>query len=1025
MPLKVGELYATLKLEDRDFNQALTRSGRSFSALRNTLSAGLQVAAGAFATTTLATAALGAAAVKVGYDYNRMQQSSRAALTTLLGSAEAANAQMDKLDAFAKNSPFAKQVFIQAQQQLLGFGMTAEDVIPTLDAIQNAVAAVGGGNQQVSEVTYALAQMQGQGKLTGETLNQLGQYGIDAATILGKEWGKTGAEIRDMASRPGGIPADQVFAPLTEGLMKRFGGATDNIKQQMDGAADRVKGAFRDIGSALAKPFVDPKGGGMAVEWTNKLADTMRAAETKIRPLVDILQNRYRPALDKITPALDKARGAINSWDLSKVNAQLDELSGYTPLIAGAATALFALGTGSIPGLSALGLTLNPVVAGLAAVAVTSPEVRDAFASVMATLEPLLPVLHDAGVTLADVLMDALVTLAPAIGELAVGFSTAGVSLAQSFIPALTNVLVAATPLVEVVAGLASFVGELPGPVLAAGAAMLLFRSHIVTLSTGLGELGQKFQQTEMMRAWNAGLSASSTALIGVSSAAASARSGIQKLGGAMLGAFGGPVGLAITGISAALGAFMASQAQAQAQSQEFRATLDQTTGAITEQTRALMFDELRGHTYYDELMSVADALGLSMRDLVSMSLGEVTPAIERMNGRFAEYRDELDAVSNSYERSLPKYEAMRHQLELEDRLRMYLGGTIKQNSEDLEYNREKIEAVKGSQDGAAGATRSHTDAVKEQIDAQREAADANLSQAEATLRAKEAQDRASDAVSKYKKLAKEGTATDKELTAAKREAESAVLSSVRSFKSHTDAMRRNNASAEDLDAVIGAQREEFIKQRRALGDSKKAANELADSYGLIPNNVKTKFSAPGLDSALKKAQNLDGVVGGLAGKVVTTTIRTIQETIAKHTNANGGIIANGVRAFADGGIQGRLPSTARIQSPRAHLVQWAEPETHGEAFIPLAPSKRARSLQIWEETGRRLGRFAVTAFADGAVASSVTSGSVALGSGSRRLLSDADVQAIADAVRSGAAEGTFSGLSGSGSMVRQAARVL
>lgn len=34
----------------------------------------------------------------------------------------------------------------------------------------------------------------------------------------------------------------------------------------------------------------------------------------------------------------------------------------------------------------------------------------------------------------------------------------------------------------------------------------------------------------------------------------------------------------------------------------------------------------------------------------------------------------------------------------------------------------------------------------------------------------------------------------------------------------------------------------------------------------------------------------------------------------------------------------------------------WAEPETGGEAYIPLAQSKRDRSVPIWLETGRRLG---------------------------------------------------------------------
>src|SRR5690606_6555558 len=212
----------------------------------------------AFRAVTAGATALGAHVFKIGADYNRLQQSSRAALSTLLGSAEAANAQMDKLDEFARTSPFAKQVFITAQQQLLGFGVQAERVIPILDAVQNAVAAVGGSNEQVEQVTYALAQMQGQGKLTGETLNQLGQYGIDAAGIIGQELGKTGAEIRDLASKAGGIPVDQVWEPLVAGLMERFGGATDAIKLQYDGAVDRIKSATRDIGSIIAAPFIDP-----------------------------------------------------------------------------------------------------------------------------------------------------------------------------------------------------------------------------------------------------------------------------------------------------------------------------------------------------------------------------------------------------------------------------------------------------------------------------------------------------------------------------------------------------------------------------------------------------------------------------------------------------------------------------------------------------------------------------------------------------------------------------------------------
>ncbi|MCL8016967.1 hypothetical protein [Streptomyces sp. AS02] len=66
---------------------------------------------------------------------------------------------------------------------------------------------------------------------------------------------------------------------------------------------------------------------------------------------------------------------------------------------------------------------------------------------------------------------------------------------------------------------------------------------------------------------------------------------------------------------------------------------------------------------------------------------------------------------------------------------------------------------------------------------------------------------------------------------------------------------------------------------------------------------------------------------------------------------ANGGIQRGGLRSFA-GGAENHVAQFARAGSWR----MWAEPETGGEAYIPLAMSKRVRSRAIAEETVRRLG---------------------------------------------------------------------
>jgi TP901 family phage tail tape measure protein len=63
---------------------------------------------------------------------------------------------------------------------------------------------------------------------------------------------------------------------------------------------------------------------------------------------------------------------------------------------------------------------------------------------------------------------------------------------------------------------------------------------------------------------------------------------------------------------------------------------------------------------------------------------------------------------------------------------------------------------------------------------------------------------------------------------------------------------------------------------------------------------------------------------------------------------------------YANGGIESHVAQIA----PAGAWRVWAEPETGGEAYIPLAPSKRQRSRLIAQETVRRLG--GVAEFATG-----------------------------------------------------------
>lgn len=80
------------------------------------------------------------------------------------------------------------------------------------------------------------------------------------------------------------------------------------------------------------------------------------------------------------------------------------------------------------------------------------------------------------------------------------------------------------------------------------------------------------------------------------------------------------------------------------------------------------------------------------------------------------------------------------------------------------------------------------------------------------------------------------------------------------------------------------------------------------------------------------------------------------------------------MKAFADGGIEKHVAQIAPKKNSTMRF--WAEPETGGEAYIPLAKTKRTRSLKILEEVARLFG-FGLykqgKAFADGGIEKSTT----------------------------------------------------
>ncbi|WP_336790478.1 tape measure protein [Gordonia malaquae] len=130
--------------------------------------------------------------------------------------------------------------------------------------------------------------------------------------------------------------------------------------------------------------------------------------------------------------------------------------------------------------------------------------------------------------------------------------------------------------------------------------------------------------------------------------------------------------------------------------------------------------------------------------------------------------------------------------------------------------------------------------------------------------------------------------------------------------------------------------RQEGAEQTRSQLDQTKASVDAIPNEKNVTVRINEVLSGSRVLSGLRVPDNADGSIRRYAA---------------------GGIRA--AEAYANGGMRGdTLPDRALIQraDPGGGLVQWAEPSTAGEAFIPLAPGKRSRSTAILAAVAKMFG---------------------------------------------------------------------
>lgn len=278
------------------------------------------------------------------------------------------------------------------------------------------------------------------------------------------------------------------------------------------------------------------------------------------------------------------------------------------------------------------------------------------------------------------------------------------------------------------------------------------------------------------------------------------------------------------------------------------------------------------------------------------------------------------------------------------------------------EYSKA-LQASEAAQGRAVTSAEALTKAGDKQAESARIAAKANAENAKSILDAADAALSASGSQIALEKAIDDATAAAKEngrnldINTEKGRANRSALDDIAGAALRlVDAEKAAGTSAEEVAAKTQRARDAFISTAVQMGMTGAEAEKLADKYGLIPKTVATDVRA-----------NLDQQSVAAAQKAIDslTRPRSITITANNQIRAGGQVIGmaeadGGIVRYASGGI--RENHVAQIAKAGTWRV-WAEDETGGESYIPLHPSKRTRSLDIWRQTGRLLG---ARTFADG-----------------------------------------------------------
>jgi len=291
--------------------------------------------------------------------------------STLFGSQETASVFLDELKDMANVTPFLYDDLTGMAKTLKTYGYEVEDILPTIQKIGDAGAALGMSKDDMTNIATYLGRMQTTGKTTMEYLNPIMERGIPVFDYLAESLGVSAAEVQEMISK-GLLPGAEAAEIITSAMGENFAGAMEEQAKTFEGMSSTLQGMEEEMDAALGEGYNEErkKGmqaqidwyqgeGGQALKEANRLIGVWEASleNEKERLMRESLEATMKSA--EFEAATEAEKGAMLQAAKAQAEADYAVSEGYETQLAAQEQLVGMLGDALEPAYENLGYRLS------------------------------------------------------------------------------------------------------------------------------------------------------------------------------------------------------------------------------------------------------------------------------------------------------------------------------------------------------------------------------------------------------------------------------------------------------------------------------------------------------------------------------------------------------------------------------------------------------------------------------------------------------------------------------------------